>query len=75
MVYVDDIVSIGNDHTKISETVPLESPSDQRSWEFKYFLGIEVVQSKKGIVISRSMYALDILKEIRMLDCRSVIVL
>ena len=33
----------------------------------KYFLGIEVAHSKKGIVISQQKYTLDLLKEIGML--------
>ena len=36
----------------------------------KYFLGIEVAQSASGIVINQRKYALDILTEIAMLDCR-----
>ncbi|RDX96090.1 hypothetical protein CR513_21294, partial [Mucuna pruriens] len=38
----------------------------------KYFLGIEVAQSKEGIVISQRKYALDILQETSMSNCRSV---
>lgn len=38
----------------------------------KYFLGIEVAQSKEGSVISERKYGLDILKEIGMIDCRQV---
>ena len=36
----------------------------------KYFLGIEVAQSSSGIAISQRQYALDILTETGMLDCR-----
>ncbi|RDX95537.1 Pantothenate kinase 2, partial [Mucuna pruriens] len=38
----------------------------------KYFLGIEVVQSKEDIVISQRKYALDILQETSMSNCRPV---
>ena len=38
----------------------------------KYFLGIEVAQSKDGVVISQRKYALDILQETGMIDCRPV---
>lgn len=35
-------------------------------------MGIEVVQSKEGIVISQRKFALDILKEISVIECRVV---
>ncbi|RDX97948.1 Copia protein, partial [Mucuna pruriens] len=38
----------------------------------KYFLGIEVTQSKEGIVISQRKYALDILQETSMSNCRPI---
>ena len=38
----------------------------------RYFLGIEVAQSKDGIVISQRKYALDILEETGMQNCRPV---
>ena len=72
--YVDDIVITGNDTIGISQlkehlcrhfqTKDLESP--------KYFLGIEVAQLKDGVVISQRKYALDILQETCMIDCRPV---
>ncbi|XP_047979369.1 uncharacterized mitochondrial protein AtMg00810-like [Salvia hispanica] len=36
----------------------------------KYFLGIEVLRSKKGIFINQRKYILDLLAEIGMLDCK-----
>ncbi|RDY13570.1 hypothetical protein CR513_01484, partial [Mucuna pruriens] len=38
----------------------------------KYFLGIEVAQSKEGIVISQRKYAFDILQETSMSNCRPI---
>ena len=40
--------------------------------KFKYFLGIEVAQSKSGVAISQRKYALDILEETGMLNCKPV---
>jgi len=38
----------------------------------KYFLGIEVVRSKKSIILSQKKYVLDLLWEARMLRCKSI---
>jgi len=38
----------------------------------KYFLGVEVAQSKEDIVVSQRKYALDILEETGMTSCRLV---
>nr|KYP58908.1 hypothetical protein KK1_014330 [Cajanus cajan] len=38
----------------------------------RYFLGIEVAQSKSGIAISQRKYVLDILEEIGLTDCKPV---
>ncbi|RDX93412.1 hypothetical protein CR513_24333, partial [Mucuna pruriens] len=40
--------------------------------KFMYFLGIEVVYSKKDIFISQRKYVLDLLKETRKLGCKSI---
>ena len=36
----------------------------------KYFLGMEVARSRKGILVSQQKYMLDLLKEIGMLGCK-----
>lgn len=38
--------------------------------QLKYFLGIEVEQSKKGIFTSQRKYTLDLLGETGMLGCK-----
>ena len=72
MVYVDDIVITGNDATKISQLKEhLFSHFQTKDLGYlRYFLGIEVAQSKDGIVISQRKYALDILKETGVQNCR-----
>ncbi|RVX21698.1 Retrovirus-related Pol polyprotein from transposon RE2 [Vitis vinifera] len=40
--------------------------------KLKYFLGIEITQSSSGVVLSQRKYALDILEETDMLDCKLV---
>ena len=68
MVYVDDIVT-GNDQEKIVQLKEHLHFQTKDLGKLKYFLGIEVVQSKDGIIISQRKYALDILKETGMSDC------
>jgi hypothetical protein len=72
IVYVDDIIITGNDER---EMVQLKKDL-ARSFEVKdlghlhYFLGIEVAYSTQGIYLSQRKYALDLLKETRMMDCQ-----
>ena len=40
--------------------------------KLKYFMGIEIAQSSFGVVLSQRKYALDILEETGMLDCKLV---
>lgn len=39
---------------------------------WRYFLGIEVAQSKNGLVISQRTYALNILEETGMINAKSI---
>ncbi|KAK3017572.1 hypothetical protein RJ639_006639 [Escallonia herrerae] len=74
IVYVDDMVVTGNDPEE------REALQGHLSREFKmkdlgplkYFLGIEVSRSKKGIFLSQRKYALDLLRETGMLACQPV---
>ena len=40
--------------------------------KLKYFLGLEIAQSTSGVVMSQRKYALNILEEIGMLECKPV---
>ncbi|KAK2981051.1 hypothetical protein RJ640_007654 [Escallonia rubra] len=74
IVYVDDIILTGDD------TAEMERLKQCLASEFeiidlgslKFFLGMEIARSKKGIAVSQRKYVLDLLKETGMSGCRSV---
>ncbi|RDX67894.1 hypothetical protein CR513_53177, partial [Mucuna pruriens] len=74
VVYVDDIVITGNDDIKISQLKQCLFNHFQTKdlGHLKYFLGIEVAQSKEGIVIPQRKYALDISQETSMSNCKPI---
>ena len=72
IIYVDNMVITGNDANEIRDMKnKLSSEFDIKDLgNLKYFLGIEVLRSKRGIFISQRKYILDLLAEIGMLDCK-----
>ena len=73
IVYVDDIVITGNDQDDIQKLKHLFSHFQTKDLKkLKYFMGIEITQSKFYVVMSQRRYVLDILKETDMLDCKLV---
>ena len=42
--------------------------------KLKYFLGIKVAYSKKGIFIPQRKYVIDLLKETSMINCKIAVV-
>lgn len=72
IVYVDVIILIGDDLPEMDRL----KKSLSSTFEIKdlgalrYFFGMEVARSKKGIVVSQRKYILDLLKEIGMTGCR-----
>ncbi|RVW70040.1 Retrovirus-related Pol polyprotein from transposon RE2 [Vitis vinifera] len=74
VVYVDDIVITGSDQDGIQKLKQHLFTHFQTKdlGKLKYFLGIEIAQSSSGVVLSQRKYALDILEETGMLDCKLV---
>ena len=74
VVYVDDIVITGSNHDGIQKLKQHLFTHFQTKdlGKLKYFLGIEITQSNSGVVLSQRKYALDILEETVMLNCKPV---
>ena len=72
LIYVDDVIIVGNDTSKIEDT---KSNLDARFsikdlGSLSYFLGIEVSRTKEGLVMSQRKYTMDILEDTGMLGCK-----
>lgn len=65
IVYVDDIILTEDDQREIDQlkTSLAAEFKIKDLGALKYFPGMEVAQSKKGIVVSQWKYILDLLKE------------
>lgn len=72
VIYVDDILIYVDDLDGIQrlKTHILKIFQTKDLGPLRYFLCIEVSQSSSGFAINQHKYALDILSEIDMLDCR-----
>lgn len=72
IVYVDDIVLTGDDKEEIPriKNVLTKEFEIKDLGNLKYFLGMEIARSKKGIFVSQRKYVLDLLKDTAMLDCK-----
>lgn len=72
IVYVDDIILTGDwldEITCLKDVLGREFEIKDLG-QLKYFLGMEVARSHKGIVVSQRKYNLDLLKETGMLGCK-----
>jgi hypothetical protein len=72
IVYVDDMVVTGNDPEERKNLQNYLSKEFEMKdlGPLKYFLGIEVSRSKKGIFLSQRKYTLDLLQETGMSACQ-----
>ena len=72
IIYVDDMVIIRDDAKEISNLKrQLFREFEMKDLgNLKYFLGIEVLKSKKGIFSNQQKYILDFVAETRILDCK-----
>ena len=66
------IIIIGDDEAEIARLKGSLSEAFEVKdlGRLKYFLGIEVARSEKGIAISQRKYTLDLLSDMGMMGCR-----
>lgn len=74
LVYVDDIVITGDDQGEISKLKALlhKKFAIKDLGVLKYFLGLEVAYSNKGIFLNQRKYVLDLLHEIEKIGVKPV---
>ncbi|GKA49709.1 putative RNA-directed DNA polymerase [Tanacetum coccineum] len=72
LIYVDDVIIVGDNMNKIQGTKTELNHRFTIKYlgTLKYFLGIEVVRTRDGIVLSQRKYTLDILRDMGLEGCR-----
>ena len=71
-MYVDDIILTGDDFEEMNKLKKNLSTKFEIKdlGSLRYFLGMEIARSKKGIIVSQRKYILDLLEEIGMSGCK-----
>jgi hypothetical protein len=72
LIYVDDLIISGNNSEAISRlkaTLQHWFPIKDLG-RLKYFLGIEMVASRKGLFLNEHKYVLNLLKDAEMMDVK-----
>ena len=74
LIYVDDILITGNNLDSIRATKEFLHTRFRIKdlGDLKYFLGIQIARSKKGIYLSQLKYALEIIKDTGLLGNKTV---
>jgi len=74
VIYVDDLIIIGNNDVDIVDLNKLLKQKFMKDLgKLHYFLGIEVIQSPKGIWLLQRQYTLNKLSEYEMTGCKPIL--
>ncbi len=76
VIYVDDLIITGDSDADISNLKKLlkQKFKTKDLGELRYFLGIEVIHSPKGIWLLQRQYALNKLSEYGMMGCKPILI-
>lgn len=74
LIYVDDIIVIGNQQYGVQQMINLSSKRFPLKdlGPLHYFLGIEVIPSSNGLLLSQQKYIKDLLSDADMQNCKGV---
>ena len=72
LIYVDDLIVTGDNLEEINnlKAALKEKFAIKDLGILKYFLGIEVASSSKGLFLNQRKYVMDLLTEVKMSDCK-----
>ena len=73
LVYIDDLIIIGDDKAEIPRTKKNLSVRFQMKElrQLKHFLGLEIDRTQAGIFLCQQKYSKDLLKRFGMLECKT----
>lgn len=74
LIYVDDLVISGDNRILIAELKDTLMTNFKMKdlGDLKFFLGIEIARSSKGLVFSQRKYALEIISDLGLSTCKHV---
>jgi hypothetical protein len=74
LIYVDDIIVLSSSQGAIDALLKnLEKAFALKDLgDLHYFFGIEVTKTKEGILLTQHKYAIELLKKVGMISCKSI---